>query len=31
MITVITDERVKEFLSSLSEVDQGRAQGYIEL
>lgn len=28
---VITDHRVKEFLESLSENDQGRAQGYIEL
>lgn len=28
---VITDHRVKEFLESLSETDQGRAQGYIEL
>lgn len=31
MIKVVTDERVKKFLSSLPEVDQGRAQGYIEL
>lgn len=28
---VITDKRVKDFLASLSEIDQGRAQGYIEL
>lgn len=31
MIKVITDKRVKEFLTSLSGIDQGRAQGYIEL
>lgn len=31
MLKVITDKRVKEFLTSLSEIDQGRAQGYIEL
>ncbi len=31
MLKVITDRRVKEFLASLSEIDQGRAQGYIEL
>lgn len=28
---VITDRRVKEFLESLSEIEQGRVQGYIEL
>lgn len=28
---VITDGRVKEFLESLQETDQARAQGYIEL
>lgn len=28
---VITDHRVKEFLESLSEIDQARAQGYIKL
>lgn len=31
MLKVITDKRVKDFLASLSEMDQGRAQGYIEL
>ncbi len=31
MLKVITDKRVKDFLASLSEIDQGRAQGYIEL
>lgn len=31
MLKVITDKRVKDFLASLPEVDQGRAQGYIEL
>ena len=31
MLKVITDKRVKDFLASLSEVDQGRVQGYIEL
>lgn len=28
---VIVDERVKKFLSTLTEVDQGRVQGYLEL
>lgn len=31
MMEVITDYRVKEFLKTLSETDQGRVQGYIEL
>ncbi len=31
MLKVITDKKVKKFLASLSEIDQGRAQGYIEL
>ncbi len=31
MLTVITDGRVKKFLDSCVEADQGRAQGYIEL
>lgn len=31
MLKVITDKRVKDFLASLPEIDQGRAQGYIEL
>lgn len=31
MLKVITDSRVKDFLASLPEIDQGRAQGYIEL
>lgn len=31
MLKVITDKRVKDFLASLSEMDQGRVQGYIEL
>src|ERR1051326_5339142 len=31
MNKVITDERVKNFLAILSEIDQARAQGYLEL
>ncbi len=31
MLKVITDKRVKDFLTSLSKIDQGRTQGYIEL
>ncbi len=31
MLKVIIDEKVKEFLASLPEIDQGRSQGYIEL
>ena len=31
MNKVITDERVKEFLVTISGVDQARAQGYLEM
>lgn len=31
MLKVITDKRVKDFLALLPKMDQGRAQGYIEL